>query len=813
MALRTSSTPRAEPRPPTRAQWRDRVEAGCAEADAALQAGSLERLAAVFERAAGWPDRDRAHQLRRRVVDRVLAHRPQAAEAWIGAFSTTARMLLGSLEAEPAEPVILNLTGVLLHELREARAAELLFAAALRLDPELAHTRSNLDAARQMRQAGASRLGGRHGAELGMLRARAERTARLARPGRGLTLSLCMIVKDEEQMLPGCLEPLVGHVDEMIVVDTGSTDRTVEIAESFGATVVHRPWTGSFSDARNASIEAASGDWLMYLDADEHLEPEDAPRLRDLLGRTWREGFHLVETNYTGAAGAGSAVTHMALRVWRNRPQYRFEGRIHEQKTQTMPTFLPERFEATTIRVRHYGYLNQRIASREKSRRNIDLLLRESEEAPTPFTDYNLGSEYLAMGDWRRARTHFDRSWDDLRSSGSLTTVGYAPLLAARVARARRESGDHDAAAAAVRDGLALYPEHTDLVMEEALSARACGDRERAEALARRCLEMGDAPAHYAATVGTGSFLALALLAELARAGGDPDESERLLRRSLEQHPDYPLPVLPLVAALIARKAGPGDIAAVVIDHPTAHLLAGTALAEAGLDGEAEPWFRRALAAQPENGAARVGLADALLAQRRFGEAAQVASGQTPGTPAEPAALRVRLFVHALAGDAAALDGLLAQAGEAVAASDRPLYGAWADALAGRTPPAALPANVAAPALQTLEALLRVREFGAFETLVHRYRTIAQDVREQRDRLARVYLRQGYLESAADEWIAQAGEAPDARCMLGLAQVALARGLSEDAAAFAAEAVRLEPASSAAAEALAAIASQRSRAA
>ena len=167
-----------------------------------------------------------------------------------------------------------------------------------------------------------------------------------------------MIVKDEEEMLPGCLEPLRGVVDEMIVVDTGSSDRTVEIAESFGAKVVQFPWNGSFADARNVSIDNATGDWIMYLDADEHLEDEDAPRLRDLLGR--------------------------------HRPEYRFEGRIHEQKTHTMPMYLPERFETTTIRVRHYGYLNQRIASKEKSQRNIELLEQEARENPSPFNDYNL---------------------------------------------------------------------------------------------------------------------------------------------------------------------------------------------------------------------------------------------------------------------------------------------------------------------------------------------------------------------------------------------------------------------------------------
>ena len=148
------------------------------------------------------------------------------------------------------------------------------------------------------------------------------------------------------------------------------------------------------TDARNVSLDNATGDWIMYLDADEHIEGEDAPRLRELLGRTWREGFNLVETNYTGGEDTGSATTHLALRLWRRRPEYRFEGRIHEQKTHTMPMFLPERFETTTIRVRHYGYLNQRIASKEKSQRNIELLEQEARENPSPFNDYNLAMSF-----------------------------------------------------------------------------------------------------------------------------------------------------------------------------------------------------------------------------------------------------------------------------------------------------------------------------------------------------------------------------------------------------------------------------------
>jgi tetratricopeptide (TPR) repeat protein len=792
MALRTSSLPSSTAAATPAVDWRVRVQQTVAGATTALAAGDLDRLTTAFAELAGWDDRQRAYQARCGIVEAVLSYRPASSDAWVAPFVVTAAALLDALEDEPREPVLLNHAGVFLYELLEAAAAEDLFKAALRLDPNLPFAADNLEQAK-IRKRSNGRLKGAFGARMRGLAARGRKVAAQARPVPGLKLSLCMIVKDEEEMLPGCLEPLHGVVDEMIVVDTGSSDRTVEIAESFGAKVLHFPWNGSFSDARNVSIDSATGDWIMYLDADEHLEAEDAPKLRELLSRTWREGFNLVETNYTGGEDTGSATTHLALRLWRRRPEYRFEGRIHEQKTHTMPMYLPERFETTTIRVRHYGYLNQRIASKEKSQRNIQLLEQEARENPSPFNDYNLGSEYLALGDAAKARTHFDRAWESLRSVPGMASAGYVPLLVSRAARARREAGDHDAAVQAVEDGLAAYPDHTDLVMEAALSAREQGDLDRARELAERCLEMGDAPNQYAATVGSGTFLALTVLAEIHAAQGDAAGAEALYRRSLDEHPEYAGPVLPLAAILAGRGAPLAEVAEIVPDRPSARMLAATALYETGRAEDAEVWFRGVLDAQPANSAARIGLAEALLSQRRYADAAAEAAVEPADSPVRAAAVEVQVFAAAVVGDHAGLERIVSENEAALPAHEVQLFGAWAAAIRGDAPPSSVPAAAGPLAGTFLEALLRVQEIDAFAVLLGVFSVVAVDPRERHEYLATMYLRRGFLGAAADEWIAVAERAPDARAMMGLAKVAVAKGLPDDARGFAAEAVALEP--------------------
>ncbi len=772
----------------TDTDWRRRLDELFLRAAAEIR--ERRSLAQAFAQVASWPDPHRRLQARARLTELALANQGPPT-AWGPLFASAAGGLLAALEEDPREPLLLNYAGVLLYELGATAEAERLFRAAVRLDPALPHAQDNLAAARARRRRPSAAPPALR-ALVSPLLGRARAVAGRARPAQGLTLSLCMIVRDEEEMLPGCLEPVAPYVDEIVVVDTGSTDRTVEIAERYGAKVVRFPWNGSFADARNVSLDHASGDWILYLDADEHMVAEDAPLLRSLLGRTWREGFHLVWTNYTGGDETGPAVTHLALRLFRNRPQYRFEGRIHEQKTQRMPTYLPERFETVPIRVLHYGYLKGRISEKDKSRRNLELLEREQKEAPSPFTAFNLGSEYVRLGETARARECFEQAWQGLGEGW--TTVGYASLLVSRLASVRRASGDLEGARAAIEAGLAAFPDHTDLVLELAFCAWQEGNLAEAERLARRCLEMGDAPAQYVATVGSGTYLALGFLAELRRAQGDAPQAEALWRRSLREYPDYLAPVLPLVSSLVARGVDDGEIAALLPkERPGAMLLAGIAYLEAGRSQEAEAWFRRVLERQPTNPVAHVGLLEALLSRRRYAEVVALARTRAPEEPLGREAASAELFASALLGREELAQALERARQAGVPEDDRAFYAAFGKARRGGPPPPSLPAACAATAETVLEALLRVQEISAFEACLGVYERVAVDSRKRRQALAGMYLRRGFLDSAAEEWLALARERPDATSLIALAQLAYARGLLQEALDLAEGALDLEP--------------------
>jgi tetratricopeptide (TPR) repeat protein len=769
-----------------------------AAATSALAREDLAGYRSLFADAASETDVHARYRTRRDLLEAGLAGPARETQKAVAQrFATVAALALDALEDGPREPLFLNYAGIALYELGSWAAAEALFGAAQRLDPALPHVRDNLAALQTRRRSGRRpSLPASVSAVLPAIARRAERCADAARPATGLTLSLCMIVRDEEEMLPRSLAAARDAVDEIVVVDTGSVDRTVEIARSFGAKVIEREWTGSFADARNASFDAATGDWILYLDADEVLVSGDAERLRDLLGRTWREAFYLVETNFTGELGDGTAVTHNAMRLLRNRPEYRFEGRIHEQIAHRLPSGQPERIEQSDVRVEHYGYLGVVRDEKDKSRRNIELLERQRDEAgeETGFLHFNLGSEYAALGENENALRSFERAWQLMRDRADLAAFGYVPSLVSRLVRARRVTGALEASIELAVAGLELLPGFTDLVFEHALAARELGRNGEAAALLVRCLEMGDAPSRYSAMAGRGSYLALVALADIRRATGDTAAARELLARCLDEHPSYIGAIGAYAVALLADGAEPQAAVADIAGRlpqltPTARFLIGTALYEAGHVADAEEKFRAVVAAQPHNAGARVALAESLLSQRRWAEAADTAAAVEDGAPFADAARRTELFARIVAGDAAAAQTAARRAAADLAAGELTAYEAWRRVAAGETAPVA-PPEAAGALVVALEALLRVEELDAVGPLLGAIEGSAMPERERREQLANVYLRRGFLESAADEWMATCADdrAPDADALVGLAQVAWAMGHHEDAIVFAREA-------------------------
>src|SRR6266700_3381844 len=176
------------------------------------------------------------------------------------------------------------------------------------------------------------------------------------------TLSRCMIVRDEAELLPRCLAAVRGLWTELRVVDTGSRDGTVAILEAEGARVIHRAWDGDFSAARNAGIEGATGDWILYLDADEVASAELVAQIRALLA--------------DGGAEVGAATVVMrnllphghrrdtpVMRLFRSHPSVRFSFPIHEDISGAVQARLQADCQVLrhlTGVVEHHGYVRER---------------------------------------------------------------------------------------------------------------------------------------------------------------------------------------------------------------------------------------------------------------------------------------------------------------------------------------------------------------------------------------------------------------------------------------------------------------------
>ncbi|MCP4706534.1 MAG: tetratricopeptide repeat protein [candidate division Zixibacteria bacterium] len=208
------------------------------------------------------------------------------------------------------------------------------------------------------------------------------------------TISACMIVKNEEEMLPNCLESIRSWVDEIIIVDTGSTDKTVEIAKSYGAKVYNQEWTKDFSFHRNYSISKATCDWIFIIDADEEFVLDDLPTLRQAAAQ---DDYRIVSFNIFNVnkeTGQNSSFLH-SIRMFRRDAGLRYDGIVHNQLM-----FDPgEKAVRLGTSIRHYGYDLSPEKMKEKLARSRELLEKQLIDDPNNcFVHYNYSQLLRSSG-------------------------------------------------------------------------------------------------------------------------------------------------------------------------------------------------------------------------------------------------------------------------------------------------------------------------------------------------------------------------------------------------------------------------------
>lgn len=342
------------------------------------------------------------------------------------------------------------------------------------------------------------------------------------------SLGLCMIVKNEEKMLPGCLDSVKGIVQEIVIVDTGSSDSTVDIAHRYGANVVCINWEQSFSHARNVALKNAKSDWLLLLDADERLDQQGIPAILNFIVTTDLDGAHLVMHNRIGKDGSGVSV-HQALRLLRNNGQYQYVGAIHEQIRRFDGQPCTDRFALLQASVQHWGYMEDVVVEKGKRSRNLPILEKELQENPqNGFMLFNLGNEYLAIHDYTSAWETFSQGLQHINIHDA-----YAPHLYYRAAMCLNIINQPQQAIELLTKGLGLYPACTDMQL---LMAHVYFGWERytlAIASYEKALSLGEPPPSLRFTLQCESLSPLLGLARLHKRLHDPVKAMEYYTRAL----------------------------------------------------------------------------------------------------------------------------------------------------------------------------------------------------------------------------------------------------------------------------------------
>ena len=240
------------------------------------------------------------------------------------------------------------------------------------------------------------------------------------------SISLCMIVRNEQEYLQQCLDSVKDLVDEIIIIDTGSTDRTVEIAKNNGAKVFYYKWDNDFSKARNESLKHATHEWILVLDADETIARKDHLRIKKLLDETEYRGFAFVQRSYMNESSPLKWVSAKndpydesrnylgwvysgITRLFKNDERIRFEYPVHETVIDSLGR-IGGKINQTQIPIHHFGKLRGKEYVDEKGRMYLELGKKKAETLPKATSFFELAVQAQALKKYDDAIENFKKA-------------------------------------------------------------------------------------------------------------------------------------------------------------------------------------------------------------------------------------------------------------------------------------------------------------------------------------------------------------------------------------------------------------------
>lgn len=351
-------------------------------------------------------------------------------------------------------------------------------------------------------------------------------------------ISLCMIVKDEERWIESCLKSIYTAVDEIIIVDSGSGDRTREICLSFGAEVFDFTWRDSFSEARNYGINKAKGKWILWLDADEEMKLEDREMFLTMLRSYTKDALEVPIVSYYGdfPVNAGRAYTFCSYRLFRNNKGYRFVGDIHEYPD--IEGFIPDydKDMLKLAKIYHYGYLDEVSEAKKKSDRNIKILQKvRAQSVDNPWVDYHMASEYYRAGKYEMAFNHVNMAlWGFLNKKQIPPAIAYKLKYDILLI-----SSNYDGAWPGVEKAIELYPDYVDLHFYKGLIFFEKKMYADAIPIFQHCLKLGEQNYKYLTLVGCGSYRAWYYIGMCHEKLGKQEESYEDFKRTISIYKDY----------------------------------------------------------------------------------------------------------------------------------------------------------------------------------------------------------------------------------------------------------------------------------